>query len=167
MHLGNVSQCLHNGGKRDVATRQKGETVTYIEALWGVKSPTHSGATAHALSVPRARTPHLCFSLLQEGLQPLLGGPSLVVVAHYQDDVVPVELAHQVEPNVRLVGIRRDCAQKGQMDALRSAEQEVEINLLTFGISVISFLDESLKTPQADDFFLFQQNRWSQEVFVE
>lgn len=88
----------------------------------------------------QARTSHLCFSLLQQGLQPLLGGPSLVVIAHYQDDVVPVKLAHQVEPNVGLVGIRWDCAQKGQMDALRSAEQEVEINLLTFGISSV-FLD--------------------------
>lgn len=80
------------------------------------------------------RTSHLRFSLLQEGLQPLLGSPSLVVVAHYQDDVVPVKLAHQVEPNMGLVGIRGDCAQERQMDALRSAEQEKEITLLTFGI---------------------------------
>lgn len=84
-----------------------------------------------------ARTSHLCFSLLQEGLQPLLGGPSLVVVAHNQDDVVPVKLAHQVEPNMGLVGIWGDCAQKGQMDALWSAEQEVEVNLLTSGISSV------------------------------
>lgn len=63
-----------------------------------------------------------------------------MVVADYQDDVVPVKLAHQVEPNVGLVGIRGDRAQKGQMDALRSPEQEVEINLLTFGISSV-FMD--------------------------
>lgn len=69
-------------------------------------------------AVLRARASHLCFSLLQEGLQPLLSGPSLVVVAHYQDDVVPVKLAHQVEPNMGLVGIRGDRAQEGQMDTL-------------------------------------------------
>lgn len=80
----------------------------------------------------RARASHLCFSLLQEGLQPLLSGPSLVVVAHYQDDVVPVKLTHQVEPNVGLVGIRGDRAQEGQMDTLQIVEQKVEMNLLTF-----------------------------------
>lgn len=54
-----------------------------------------------------------------------------MVVAHYQDDVVPVKLAHQVEPNMGLVGIRGDRAQEGQMDTLRSVEQEVEFDLLT------------------------------------
>lgn len=63
-----------------------------------------------------------------------------MVVADYQDDVVPVKLAHQVEPNVCLVGIWGDCAQKGQMDALRSVGQEVEVNLLAFGISGV-FMD--------------------------
>lgn len=53
-----------------------------------------------------------------------------MVVAHYQDDVVPVELAHQVEPHVRLVRVGRDCPQKGQVDALRSARQEIEVNTL-------------------------------------
>lgn len=86
------------------------------------------------------KTSHLRFALLQEGLQPLLGSPSLVVVAHYQDDVVPVKLAHQVKPNVRLVGIRGDGAQKGQVDALPRAKQEAEINLLTFGMSSV-FMD--------------------------
>lgn len=89
-------------------------------------------------AVLRARASHLCFPLLQEGLQPLLSGPSLVVVAHYQDDVVPVKLAHQVEPNVGLVGIRGDRAQEGQMDTLQSVEQEVEFNLLTSISSSIS-----------------------------
>ena len=68
---------------------------------------------------------HLCFSLLQESLEPLLSSPPLVVVAHYQDDVVPVELAHQVKPHMRLVGVGRDCPQKGQVDTLRSTEQEM------------------------------------------
>lgn len=85
-----------------------------------------------------ARASHLCLSLLQEGLQPLLSGPSLVVVAHYQDDVVPVKLAHQVEPNVGLVGIWGDRAQEGQMDTLQSVEQEVEFNLLTSFSSSVS-----------------------------
>lgn len=80
----------------------------------------------------RAQASHLGFPLLQEGLQPLLSGPSLVVVTHYQDDVVPVKLTHQVEPNMGLVGIRGDRAQEGQMDALQIVEQGVEINLLTF-----------------------------------
>lgn len=60
-----------------------------------------------------------------------MSSPPLVVIAHYQDDVVPVELAHQVEPHVRLVGIRRDCPQKGQVDALRSMKQEIKIYILT------------------------------------
>ena len=80
------------------------------------------------LSHAAARASHLCFPLLQEGLEPLLSSPPLVVVAHYQDDVVPVELAHQVEPHMRLVGVGRDCPQEGQMDALRSAEREMEVN---------------------------------------
>lgn len=67
---------------------------------------------------------HLCLSLLQQGLEPLLSGPPLVVVAHDQDDVVPVELAHQVEPHVRLVGVGRDCPQEGQVDTLRSGESK-------------------------------------------
>lgn len=79
--------------------------------------------------VLRAGASHLCFSLLQQGLEPLLSSPPLVVVAHYQDDVVPVELAHQVEPHVRLVGIGRDCPQKGQVDTLRSMKQEIQINI--------------------------------------
>ncbi|TNN43557.1 hypothetical protein EYF80_046269 [Liparis tanakae] len=53
-----------------------------------------------------------------EGLEPLLSGPPLVVVAHYQDDVVPVELAHQVEPHVGLVGVGGHRPQEGQVDAL-------------------------------------------------
>lgn len=67
-----------------------------------------------------ARASHLSFSLLQEGLEPLLSSPPLVVVAHYQDDVVPVELTHEIEPHVRLVGVGWDCPQKGQVDTLRS-----------------------------------------------
>lgn len=65
------------------------------------KSLKHSHAHAHTLEGtreearrPGARASHLCFSFLQEGLEPLLSSPALVVVAHYQDDVVPVELAH-------------------------------------------------------------------------
>ena len=84
--------------------------------------------TRSMLSHAAARASHLCFPLLQEGLEPLLSSPPLVVVAHYQDDVVPVELAHQVEPHMRLVGVGRDCPQEGQMDALRSAEREMEVN---------------------------------------
>lgn len=79
----------------------------------------------------RAGASHLGFSLLQEGLEPLLSSPPLVVVAHDQDDVVPVELAHQVEPHVRLVGVGRDCPQEGQVDALQSAEQEIRRLTLT------------------------------------
>lgn len=84
--------------------------------------------------VLRAGVSHLCFSLLQEGLKPLLSSPPLVVVAHYQDDVVPVELAHQIEPHVRLVGIGRDCPQKGQVDTLRSVRQKIEISILTLTV---------------------------------
>lgn len=49
----------------------------------------------------------LGLSLLQQRLQPLLGGSALVVVADDQDDVVPPELPHQVEPDLSLVGVRR------------------------------------------------------------
>ncbi len=98
------------------------------------KNPTHSRAHAHTLwgrgGAPGAGASHLCFSLLQEGLKSLLSSPPLVVVAHYQDDVVPVELAHQVEPHVCLVGIWRDCPQKGEVDTLRSTKQDMEINNL-------------------------------------
>lgn len=64
------------------------------------------------------RTSHLCFSLFQKGFKPLLSSAPLVVVAHYKDDMVPVELAHQVEPHMGLVGVGRDCAQEGQVDTL-------------------------------------------------
>lgn len=84
---------------------------------------THTTARAHAHTLwggpLGAGASHLCFSLLQEGLEPLLSSPPLVVVAHYQDDVVPVELPHQVEPHVCLVGVGRDCPQEGQVDTLR------------------------------------------------
>lgn len=96
------------------------------------KNLTHSRAHAHTLwergvvggEARGAGASHLCFSLFQKGLEPLLSSPPLVVVAHYQDDVVPVELAHQVEPHMRLVGVGRDCPQKGQVDTL-STEQEM------------------------------------------
>lgn len=112
---------------------------SYTEDLWGLQNLTHSRAHAHTLLQGGKRerggglgagASHLCFSLLQEGLEPLLSGPPLVVVTHYQDDVVPVELPHQVEPHVRLVGIGRDCPQKGQVDTLRSTKQEIEINIV-------------------------------------
>ena len=85
--------------------------------------------TRSMLSHAAARASHLCFPLLQEGLEPLLSSPPLVVVAHYQDDVVPVELTHQVEPHVCLVGVGRDCPQEGQVDTLRSVEREIEVNI--------------------------------------
>lgn len=72
-----------------------------------------------------AEASHLCFSLLQEGLEPLLSSPPLMVVAHYQDDVVPVEFAHQVKPHVRLVGVGRDCPKKGQVDTLEGHEEKI------------------------------------------
>lgn len=41
-----------------------------------------------------------------------------MVIAHDQDDVVPVELAHQVKPHVRLVRVGGHRPQEGQMDTL-------------------------------------------------
>lgn len=61
---------------------------------------------------------HLGLPLLQQRLQPLLGGAALVVVTDYQDNVVPVEFPHQVEPDVGLVGVWRHRPQEGQVDAL-------------------------------------------------
>lgn len=61
----------------------------------------------------------LGLSLLQQRLQSLLSGSSFVVVADDQDDVVPPELPHQVEPDVSLVGVRRHRPQERQVDALR------------------------------------------------
>lgn len=52
-----------------------------------------------------------------------------MVVAYDQDDVVPVELAHQVEPHMRLVGIGRDRPQKGEVDALRGVKQKIRFIL--------------------------------------
>lgn len=51
---------------------------------------------------------HLSFPLLQQRLQPLLGGAALVVIADDQDDVIPAELTHHVKPHVCLVGVGRD-----------------------------------------------------------
>lgn len=62
--------------------------------------------------------PHLGLALLQQRLQPLLGGSALVVVADDQDDVVPPELPHQVEPHLGLVRVRRHGPQERQVDAL-------------------------------------------------
>lgn len=61
----------------------------------------------------------LGLSLLQQRLQPLLSGSAFVVIADDQDDVVPPELSHQVEPDVGLVGVRRHRPQERQVDALR------------------------------------------------
>lgn len=63
--------------------------------------------------------PYLGLSLLQQRLQSLLGRSSLVVVADDQNDVVPAELSHQVEPDLGLVGVRWDGPQEGQVDALQ------------------------------------------------
>lgn len=60
----------------------------------------------------------LGLTLLQQGLQSLLGGSALVVVAHDQDDVIPPELPHQVEPHLCLVGVWRHRPQERQVDAL-------------------------------------------------
>lgn len=42
-----------------------------------------------------------------------------MVVADYQNDVVPVEDSHHLKPDVGLVRVRWDRAQKGQVDALQ------------------------------------------------
>lgn len=60
----------------------------------------------------------LGLSLLQQCLQSLLSSSSFMVVADDQDDVVPPELPHQVEPNLSLVGVRGHGPQEGQVDAL-------------------------------------------------
>lgn len=61
----------------------------------------------------------LGLSLLQQSLQTFLGGSALVVIAHNQDDVVPPELSHEVEPDLSLVRVGRHGPQEGQVDALR------------------------------------------------
>lgn len=42
-----------------------------------------------------------------------------MVVADYQDDVVPVEDSHHLKPDVGLVRVRWHRSQKGQVDALQ------------------------------------------------
>lgn len=63
---------------------------------------SHTGTLIHS-SVRHPRTAHLGLPLLQKGLESLLCGSTFVVVADDQDDVVPAELTHHVEPHVRLV----------------------------------------------------------------
>lgn len=94
-------------------------THTHAHSVSQTHTPEDGGSAGEG-----ARASHLGLSLLQEGLEPLLSSPALVVVAHDQDDVVPVELAHQVEPNVCLVGVRRDGPQKGQVDTLRGRDNK-------------------------------------------
>lgn len=48
-----------------------------------------------------------------------------MVVAHNQDDVVPPELSHQIEPDMSLVGVRRHRPQERQVDALRTKRNKV------------------------------------------
>ena len=114
----NVSQHLHKGEK-DVSTQNRTENIylRYVEDLCVKTAATHT----HTLTPRKVLclgASHLRLSLFQERLQPLLGGPPLVVVADDEDDVVPAELAHHVEPDVGLVGVGWDGAEEGQVDAL-------------------------------------------------
>lgn len=67
---------------------------------------------------------HLGLTLLKQCLQSLLGGSALVVVADDQDDVIPVEFAHHVKPNMGLMGIGGDGSQEGQVDALNRRRRQ-------------------------------------------
>lgn len=82
----------------------------------------HTHALIHSSS-GHPRTAHLGLPLLQKGLESLLCGSTFVVVADDQDDVVPAELTHHVEPHVRLVRVRRHSAQEGKMNTLRRRKQ--------------------------------------------
>lgn len=83
----------------------------------------HTHTLTHS-SYGHPRTAHLGLPLLQKGLESLLRSPTFVVVADDQDDVVPAELVHHVEPHVRLVRVRRHGAQEGKMDTLRQQNGE-------------------------------------------
>lgn len=135
--LANVTQWW----ERDVATQQRGN-ITYIRhlpvfftsilsdllmhsraLLWHILHAGECWAVWGCLERADRRGlggggTHLGLPLLQQRLQPLLGGAALVVVTDYQDNVVPVEFPHQVEPDVGLVGVWRHRPQEGQVDAL-------------------------------------------------
>lgn len=120
MSLGMLANVYTMVRKRCVQTTGRGDSYTHTHSI----SQTHTHLRTEGSAGQGAGASHLGLSLLQEGLEPLLSSPALVVVAHDQDDVVPVELAHQVEPNVRLVGVRRDGPQEGQVDALRRQDDK-------------------------------------------
>lgn len=121
MSLGMLANVYTTVRRRCVQTDEGGaHTEVQVLAHVHTLTLTHRGGEEEGgAGFPAAAASHLGLPLLQQRLQPLLGRPPLVVVADDQDDVVPVELAHQVEPHVRLVGVRRHGAQEGQVDALR------------------------------------------------
>lgn len=50
-----------------------------------------------------------------------------MVIAHDQDDVIPLELTHHVKPHLGLVGIGWHRAQEGEVDALDGQLGEEEL----------------------------------------
>ena len=49
-----------------------------------------------------------------------------MVITHDEDDVVPPELSHQVEPHLGLVGVGRHGPEEGQVDTLHTEERRGE-----------------------------------------
>lgn len=97
--------------------KQKKETVNIHRGPLRCRLQEHHADTKQSVHTldgapERPKSSHLRLPLLQERLQPLLSRTSLVVIAHDQDDVIPAELAHHVEPHLGLVGVRRDRAQE-------------------------------------------------------
>lgn len=86
----------------------------------------------------------LGLSLLQQGLQPLLGSATLMVIADNQDDVVPPKLPHQVKPDLCLVGIRRHGPQERQVDALQ--RRRYRLTQLALPLMGLYFIQKHLST---------------------
>lgn len=116
--INNVSQwkemCLHNR-KKKTFNIYRGPLRIWLQK----HTPTYTHARLHAGARESATyASHLRLPLLQQGLQSFLCCSSLVVIAHDQNDVIPLELAHHVEPHLGLVRVGRYRAQEGEVDTL-------------------------------------------------
>lgn len=104
-------------------TQQKSKQLHTHKTSEIVKCTCYTPTRSYGSCFRHPRTAHLGLPFLQKGLESLLCGSTFVIVAYDQDDVVPAELTHHVEPHVCLVRVRRHCAQEGKMDTLRGRKQ--------------------------------------------
>lgn len=160
MSLGMLANVYTMVRKRCVQTTERADSYTHRRSHTHphTRSLSHTWGQRDGSGVQGARASHLGFPFLQEGLEPLLSGTALVVVAHNQDDVVPVELAHQVEPNVRLVGVGGDGPQEGQVDTLQ--KQDVKTRTSHQLLMNDCFSDSLNVRLQLTDFWCQSNSRW-------